>query len=99
MRKSVGVLATAMLVGLGAVQGVQAADEPPEQAATLGEALTDGNLLLFLRPRWEHVEQDGKTNNADALTMRTLIGWRTKPWHGLSATVEGINVGHIGSKD
>jgi len=87
------------LIGAGGVPLVCTADEPPAEATTLGEALTDGNLLLFLRPRWEHVEQDGKPKDADAFTMRTLIGWRTKPWHGLSATVEGINVGHIGSQD
>ena len=31
--------------------------------------------------------------------MRTLLGWRTKPWHGLSVTAEGINVGHLDSQD
>jgi hypothetical protein len=50
---------------------------------------------LYLRPRYEHVEQEGKPLNADALTMRSLFGYRTGSWHGLSANFEGINVGHF----
>lgn len=65
-----------------------------EEADSALHAITDGKLLLTLRPRYEHVEQDGKPDNADAFTMRTLLGWDTKPWYGLSARLEGINVGH-----
>lgn len=98
MNNTVGMLGLALLLGWALAQGAAAA-EASEPATTLDEALTGGNLLLYLRPRWEHVEQDGKPNDANAYTMRTLIGWRTRPWHGLSATVEGINVGHLGSQD
>jgi hypothetical protein len=59
------------------------------------DAVADGKPILTLRPRYEHVEQDGKPNNADAFTMRTLLGWETNAWHGLSARIEGINVGHL----
>jgi hypothetical protein len=76
-----------------------AGDEAPAQAQSLTEALEGGKLLLNLRPRYEHVEQDGKPNNADAFTMRTLLGWRTKPWHDFSVTAEGINVTHFGEGD
>jgi Alginate export len=71
------------------------AAEPAAEAAGLIESVTGGKLLLNLRPRWEHVEQDGKPENADAYTLRTLLGWRTKLWYGLSATLEAINVGHL----
>jgi hypothetical protein len=60
------------------------------------DAIGNGKLTLTLRPRYEHVEQDGKPENADAFTMRTLLGWRTGQWHELSVYVEGINVGHLG---
>jgi len=94
MNKTIALLGISLLAALGS--GTVSAEEPPAEAASLGEALTGGKLLLYLRPRWEHVEQDGKPYNADAYTMRTTLGWQTKPFHGLSATVEGINVGHIG---
>lgn len=69
------------------------------EAASLGEALTGGKLLLNLRLRYEHVDQDNKPRDANAVTLRTLFGWRTKPWHGLSVTAEGINVSHLGSQN
>ncbi len=99
MTRILGRVSVAALACLLQAQPAQAAEEPPAEAATLEEALTGGKLLLQLRPRWEYVAQDGKPEDANALTMRTLLGWRTKPWHGLSVTVEGINVGHLGSKD
>ena len=93
MRVWAGALLTTALVNYEPL-----AAEPPAEAETPIESVTDGKLLLNLRPRWEHVEQDGKPENADAYTLRTLLGWRTKPWYGLSATLEGINVGHLGNQ-
>lgn len=88
------------LTGLAAVAGqVPAADDAPLEAASLDEALTGGKLLLNLRPRFEYVDQENKPENANAFTLRTLIGWRTKPWHGLSVTAEAINVTHIGEQN
>ena len=75
--------------------GTMDAIAAPEEADSPLHAITDGKLLFTLRPRYEHVEQDGKPNNADATTMRTLLGWETKPWYGLSARFEAINVGHV----
>src|SRR5262245_15905028 len=94
----IGVQYIRMGALIGAIALFAGSAWPVEEAAQANgalDALTDGKLLLNLRPRWEHVEQDGKPNNADAYTMRTLIGWQTKPWYGLSATAEGINVGHL----
>ena len=85
----------AALLGMAVLVERLDAAEPAAEATGPMDAVTDGKLLLNLRPRWEHVEQDGKPNDADAYTMRTLLGWRTKPWYGLSVTLEGINVGHL----
>jgi len=97
---------TMLLLGFGTAAAIAAygwsaaaAEEPPAQAATLGEAISGGKLLLNLRPRWEHVEQDNKPENGDALTLRTLYGWRTKFWKGLSVTLEGINVENLNGHD
>jgi hypothetical protein len=82
-----------------AARAAAADTEPPAQAATLGEAITGGKLLLNLRPRWEHVVQDNKPENGDAITLRALLGWRTKPWKGLSVTLEGIYVENLDGND
>ena len=72
--------------------------EESQPDLSVGEAITQGHLFLNLRPRYEHVEQDGKPKNANAYTLRTLLGWRTRQWHGLGVYVEGINVGHLGEE-
>ncbi len=64
-----------------------------EQAATPAAAITDGQLLLNLRGRYEHVEQDDKPDEANALTLRTLLGWQTGNYRGFSALLQLIDVG------
>jgi len=94
MRTSFKSLSFLVVCGvLGAADSIQAQGLP---AGSLLDAIGNGKPSLNLRPRYEHVEQDGKPENADAFTMRTLLGWRTGQWHGLSVYVEGINVGHLG---
>jgi hypothetical protein len=97
MKKTIAALALG-LASLGSMGGARAAEAAPEEAANLGEAITGGKLLLNLRPRYEYVEQVNKPEDAHAFTLRTLLGWRTRPWHGMSVTAEGINVTHIGSQ-
>jgi hypothetical protein len=99
MKTTIALLGMTMLVGTAGMRVASGADAAADQAQSLTEALDGGTLLLNLRPRYEHVEQDGKPNNADAFTMRTLLGWRTKPWHDFSVTAEGINVTHFGAQD
>ncbi len=96
MHRTSGASRIFILCWLLAGHGPLLAQESP--TPSLGAALIDGKPALTLRPRYEHVEQDGKPLNADAYTMRTLFGWRTGQWHGLSAYVEGINVGHLGAQ-
>lgn len=96
MNKKLAAL-TIALASLGSAGAATGADAAPDQAESLIDAVTGGKLLLNLRPRYEYVEQVNKPEDAHAFTLRTLLGWRTKPWHGLSATVEGINVTHFGS--
>jgi hypothetical protein len=88
-----------LLAGGLAAHSLAAEAQPPQEAGSLEEALTGGKFLLNLRPRYEHVEQSNKPEDADAFTLRTLLGWRTKPWHGLSGTLEVINVGHFGQQN
>ena len=72
---------------------VQAADPAPAAPDSLAEAIRQGQSLSGLRLRDERVEQDGKTETANALSLRTLLGWQTAPLHGLSVGAQLIHVG------
>ena len=91
------LLTVASLICAAALSLNCAAQAPPD-TSTLAEAVTGGKLLFSLRPRLELVDQDGKDERARAFTLRTLLGWQTKPWHGLAVTAQAIDVSRIGSK-
>ena len=64
---------------------------PPSPA----DAITQGSSLSSFRLRDEYVQQDGKTKDANALTLRSLLGWQTAPVHGFSIGLQLINVGKL----
>lgn len=66
-----------------------------EDALSLSDAITGGKPILNLRPRYEFVDQDGRPEEANAYTLRTLAGWKTGTWKGLSGTIELIDVGRL----
>ncbi|MDP2248156.1 MAG: hypothetical protein Q8J65_08495, partial [Nitrosomonadales bacterium] len=53
------------------------ANDTVVQASTFMEALTYGKPMTNFRLRYEHVDQEGKPKTADALTLRSLVGWQT----------------------
>jgi alginate export protein len=63
-----------------------------EDTTSLTEAISSGKLIFNLRPRYEQVDQANFAEDAEALTMRSLLGWETGSWYGLSAKAEWINV-------
>lgn len=69
--------------------------EEKKEANSVLEALTGGKLLLNLRPRYEYVDQATKPENSKAFTLRSLVGWETKPYYGVGITVQAINVAHL----
>lgn len=62
---------------------------------SVGEAITQGTAMSSFRLRNETVRQDGKAEQANALTLRSLLGWQTAPLHGLSVGAQLINVGKL----
>ena len=66
-----------------------------EEAASPMDAISGGKATLNLRPRYEFVDQDGRPEEANAYTLRTLAGWKTGAWKGLSGTIELIDVGRL----
>lgn len=85
-------------VALCAILPAAQAAEAPQAATGPVDALTGGKLTLNLRPRFEYVDQDGKSDEATAFTNRTLLGWRTLPLHGFSVYAEAIDVTRIGDQ-
>lgn len=59
---------------------------------TLVDAITGGKSMSSFRLRDERVSQEGKQRDADALTLRTLLGWQTRPLHGLAFGAQLIDV-------
>ena len=58
---------------------------------SLHDALAQGKVSLNARLRYESVEQAG-LRDADALTLRTRLGYTTAPLHGWKAMVEAENI-------
>lgn len=57
-------------------------------ADSLEEALTGGKVNLDMRLRFENVDQDNALKDADALTLRTFLGYSTGTYNGFSAKIE-----------
>jgi len=69
-------------------QSVQAAD-------TLAEAFINGKTELSLRYRYEYVDQDGFSKNANASTLRTRLNYKTEEYKGYSFFIEADNIMEI----
>ena len=62
---------------------------------SLADAVTQGQSMSSFRLRYENVEQQGLSKDADATTLRTLLGWQTAPVNGLSVGLQVINVAKL----
>ena len=63
------------------------------------DALTSGKVNLDIQYRFEHVDQDGFSNNAKASTVRTRIGYLTGAYYGFKAFLEFENTTEVGADD
>ena len=57
-------------------------------ADALTDAITKGTTNLDMRLRYETVDQDNTLKQADALTLRTRLGYTTQSWNKFSAMAE-----------
>ena len=55
-----------------------------------------GDVILDMRLRYETVDQDGFAKDAQALTLRTRLGYETPAWRGFKALAEVENVTALG---
>ena len=61
------------------------------------DALSDGKVSVYVRARYESVEQVNGLKDADAFTVRTTLGYKTGAFHGFSAFAEIEDVTELGS--
>jgi hypothetical protein len=64
--------------------------------ATFKEALTEGKTSVFLRGRSEVVDQEGVSDTAIANTFRIALGYTTKAFYGVSASLQYEGVYDLG---
>jgi len=83
-------------VMLGGVMAMVITPQAVAAASTLEEALTGGEVLLDVRYRYEHVDQDNSLENADASTVRSRLGYGTEPFYGVSGYLELENITSVG---
>ncbi|TLU62001.1 hypothetical protein FE810_13170 [Thalassotalea litorea] len=84
------LIAGALLTGALTPTFAVAADD-------IASAVSDSTANVMLRYRLETVDQDGKTEDAMASTLKTRLTWTSAPLHGVSALVEVDNVSYIGA--
>lgn len=91
--KRTGYQLLGAVLALALLPGAALADED------FGEALLGGKPIVDLRLRYEHVDQDGFANNANAWTGRARLGYETGSFHGFSALADFDFIGHAGPED
>ena len=76
-----------------------------EDEYTFMDSIKEGKNLTSFRFRYENVSQDGNApvitpaqplKDADAFTLRSLIGWQTAPYHNFSFGAQIIDVSKLG---
>lgn len=89
-RNRVWILLSAAGLLMSSVTSVSA-----DESNDLGAALTSGKAGVNVRARYEHVDQDNVSENADALTARLRLNYRTGQWRGWSGLAEYDYVFHV----
>lgn len=64
----------------------------------IGKALSEGDVALNLRYRYEYVDQDGKPEDADASTLKSRLTLKSAVVGGFMGLVEVDNLSYIGSE-
>lgn len=94
------LLKTTVAVALALASSVTLATEDKEQQAnSIQEAITEGEVKLNLRYRLEDVSQDNALEDALASTLRTRLTFKTKKVNDFSAIFEVDDVTTVGNDD
>jgi len=83
------------LACLFAITPMAYAEETGATPYTFLDAIKAGQNLSSFRLRYEYVDQANLPENAEALTLRSLIGWQTAPYRNFSFAAQIIDVGKL----
>lgn len=88
------VTTAALIIPMLAPATASAAAMMPKMTKQMSfwDAMSSGESWLTFRPRYEYVSEDNTLRNANALTLRTELGYKTGNFNGFDATVEFANV-------
>ncbi|RLU02357.1 MAG: hypothetical protein D9N11_09675, partial [Ketobacter sp.] len=92
MAKAVAISSLLSAMGIAIPYNAMAAD-------AFAEALTSGKASGDFRLRYESVEQDNTLKDAEALTLRSRVGYTTGAMSGFSAMIEFEDVRIVGGMD
>ena len=73
-------------------------DATAPQAASLDDALRDGDLSAAFRLRFEGVDQETLSEDAAATTLRSRVTWQSAPLSGWTLLAEADNVTALGAE-
>jgi hypothetical protein len=90
----------ARLALVGLIASISLNAIAPARADDLWQALSEGKVDLYLRYRFEHVEDDQvpTVDDANANTLRTALGYRTGVFYGFGGYVQFEDVRAIGNE-
>ena len=97
--KTIEYLRVLTVVSLVAAAAPAVAQDTVAELPTFQEAMTSGEFHLNLRYRFESVDQDNVSKDANASTLRTSMKYTTLTWNHLSLGVEAENISEIGFDD
>ena len=75
------------------------AQSQSETAQTAADMVTEGEISLTFRYRYEYVDQDSFDRNARASTLKSRLTFKSTQYRGLSFLAEVDNVSYIGDDD
>ena len=104
MTKMSYVAIASMSLMMGTTAAVQAGGEiepaptAPVEVNSVSDILSNGKYSLQIRPRYEFVDEDNTKDNANAFTVRTVLGAQFDALgvDGLGAQLEMTNVSNFG---
>jgi len=70
-----------------------------KEATSLAEVFSSGAAHINFRYRYEPVDQDGLSDDAEASTLRTRVNFVTGNYRGWQVFAEADNVSYVGSDD
>lgn len=96
--------AMSVMMGTTAVQAggdIEPAPASPAEVNSISGIFSNGKYSLEIRPRYEHVDQDNDLKNANAFTVRTVLGAKFDALgiDGLGAELEATDVSNFGFQD